>query len=212
MTREELLSYDAEEINRMNKTELLALAKAEQKNLKDAMRRLRKEDLMTPALKSFQKTGNISAKKSMTLNQLRHEVMKGQVMLRYKTGTVAQARQFSESVRSSLLTSISGRLEEPITEQASKNLWSMISRLVESAPTLIEAPDLKYVPKETQQKVYDLIKQVENKTGTSFLNRDLSDEDEDMLYEKLKNILEPKNNDESGHDDEEDDDLYPFDF
>ena len=211
MTRDELLSYDAEQINRMTKEELLQLAKAEQKNLKDAMRRLRKEDLMTPALKRFQKTGNISAKKSMTLNQLRHEVMKGQVMLRYKTGTVTEARKFSENVRETLLSSLSGRLDEPITEQASANLWKMIAKLVENAPALIDAPDLKYVPKETQQKVYDIIKQVESDSGKAFLNSDLSQEKEDELYDRVFNELVLDYENERGQDYEEDDDFYFFD-
>ena len=211
MTRDELLSYDAEEINRMNKEELLALAKAEQKNLKDAMRRLRKSGIKTPASKQYEKTGNISAKKSMSLNQLRHEVMKGQVMLRYKTGTVSGAKEFLEDVRGNLLTQLSGRLDEPITETQSENLWTIIAKLVEDAPGLIDAPDLKYVPAETQQRVYDIIKITEKLNNTDYMNRELSEEDEDAFYEQVRDYLQEEYDQKNGVTNNEDSDFYsPF--
>ena len=79
MKRDEMLSYTAEDISKMNKEELLELARAEQKAIKDARYRLQNAEINSPALRQIQEVGNISAKKSMTVNQLRHEVTKGRM-------------------------------------------------------------------------------------------------------------------------------------
>lgn len=203
MTRDELLSYDAEDINKMTKEELYQLAKAEQKNIKDAMRRLRLNKLDTPALKRYEAAGNVSAKKSMSRNELLHQVMKGQTMLRYKTGTVSEAKKFQKSVRHSLLTSLEGRLDADISPTASKNLWKVISKLTQEAPGLINAPDLKYVPKEAQQKVYDVMK------NNELLNKELTQEEEEQLYSQTFDSLVE---DYEKADDFDEEDLYGFDI
>ena len=161
MTRQELLSYSAEDINKMNKAQLLELAKAEQKNLKDAMRRLRQSELDTPALKQFEKVGNVQAKKNMTAGELKREVMKGQVMLRYKTGTVGTAKASQAAMKEGLIGRLSSRLNvDNITEDESKAMWKVIARMQENAETkaLLDTPNEKYIPKETQQKVYEIMK------------------------------------------------------
>ena len=179
-SREELLQYTPEEINRMTKEQLYQLAKQEQKNIKDSLYRLKKEGLSTPARKQLEKTGNISARKNMTAGQLKHEVMKGQVILRYKTGTVTGAKQVEQSMKEGFLGRLQSRLDvKNITEEESKTMWDVIKRLGESpeTKTLLDTTDMKYIPKETQQRVYEIMKVAE------------SEGDPDKLYSYTEGLL-----------------------
>lgn len=153
MTRDELLSLTPDDINRMSKEELYQLAKAEQKSLRDARRRLRKAGLDTPALRIYEE-GTISAKKNMTAGELKSQVMKGQIMMRYKTGTVTEARK----VESSLLEAVGKRVGGELTSAESKNMWKIIDRLAETKPGLLGITDPDYIPVKSQMIAYDFVK------------------------------------------------------
>lgn len=201
VTRAEMLSYSAEDINSMTKADLLKLAKAEQKSLKDAMRRLRQRGLDTPALKQFSESGNIKARKDMTAGELKHEVMKGQTMLRYKTGTVTQAKQVAKNT----LNQLGERFDASgLTVQDSKTFWGIIGKVREENPALLQTPDLNYIPKQIQAIVYDVMTQQKTKyTGKLTPRREAN------FYRKVTDALISEY--EARKSDFDDSEFYEFD-
>lgn len=196
MKRSEMLSYTAEDINKMNKQQLLELAKAEQKAIKDARYRLEQAQINAPALRQIQEVGNISAKKSMTVNQLRREIAKGRVMLNYRTSTVGEARK----VESEIVGSLSSRLNAPqLSEDESKTLWKIIDRMREAdEKALLNTSKLRYVPTSTQNRVYDIMVQ-NGYIGSG----ELDDDELDRLYNLVENELKIDYDVRSGIDEEE---------
>ena len=196
MKRSEMLSYTAEDINKMNKQQLLELARAEQKAIKDARYRLQEAQINAPALRQIQEAGNISAKKSMTVNQLRREIAKGRVMLNYRTSTVREARK----VESEIVGSLSSRLNAPqLTEDESKTLWKIIDRMREAdEKALLNTSKLRYVPTSTQNRVYDIMVQ-NGYTGSG----ELDDDELDRLYNLVENELKIDYDVRSGIDEDE---------
>lgn len=180
MKRDEMLSYTAEDISKMNKKELLELARAEQKAIKDARYRLQNAEINSPALRQIQEVGNISAKKSMTVNQLRHEVTKGRVLLNYETITVGRARE----VENEIIGALANRIHQPeLTKEQSKTLWKVIDKLREADnKALLNTSDLRKVS-DAQYKVYALMK----KHG--FMD-ETDDDDIDKLQSIVENALE----------------------
>lgn len=181
MKREEILQYTGDDINNMSEDELYRLGKAIQKNIKDSLYRLKKENLSTPARKQIEKSGNISITKKMNQGVLKREVAKGLTMVRYKTGTVSGAREVEANMKQGLLNRLQGRLDvSDITEDESKTMWDIIKRLGESPDTrnLLDTTELKYIPKETQQRVYQIMK-VAN-----------AEDDPDKLYSISKGLLD----------------------
>lgn len=154
MTREEMLSYTIEDINKMSKSELLELARSERKAIKNARYRQKHSDIMdSPAMRNLEETGNISAKESMTVNQLREQVTRGRVILNYQTLYVGDARQVQEK----MISQMSERFGRELTPKESKQLWDIIDKVREEYPALLNAPKLNYIPKETQQRVFDVM-------------------------------------------------------
>lgn len=196
MKRDEMLSYTAEDINKMNKQQLLELARAEQKAIKDARYRLQEAQINAPALRQIQEAGNISAKKSMTVNQLRREIAKGRVILNYRTSTVREARK----VESEIVGSLSSRLKAPsLTEDESKTLWKIIDRMREAdEKALLNTSKLRYVPTSTQNRVYDIMVQ-NGYTGSG----ELDDDELDRLYNLVENELKIDYDVRSGIDEDE---------
>ena len=196
MKRSEMLSYTAEDINKMNKQQLLELAKAEQKAIKDARYRLEQAEINAPALRQIQKAGNISAKKSMTVNQLRREITKGRVILNYRTSTVREAR----NVENEIVGALSSRLNKPeLTEDQSKTLWKIIDRMREAdEKALLNTSKLRYVPTSTQNKVYDVM----TKYGYAG-EGELDDDELDRLYKIVEKELKVDYDVRSGIDETE---------
>lgn len=154
MTREEMLSYTIEDINKMTKSELLELARSERKAIKNARYRQKHSDIMdSAAMRNLEETGNISAKESMTVNQLREQVARGRVILNYQTLYVGDARKVQEK----MISQMSERLGHELTPKESKQMWDIIAKVREENPALLNTPNLNYIPKETQQRVYDVM-------------------------------------------------------
>lgn len=153
MTREEMLSYTAEDISKMNKSELLDLARAERKAIKDARYRLNAADIDSPAARYLDESGNISAKESMSVNELREQITRGRVILNYKTLYVGEAKDVETKMRGAL----SERLGEDLSQADSKLLWDILKRVAEDNQALLDAPEINYIPKAAQQRVFQII-------------------------------------------------------
>lgn len=184
MTRDKMLSYTTEDINRMNKQQLLELARAERKAIKDARYRLKQSDVQySPAEKYLEESGNISAKESMTVNELREQVTRGRVILNYQTLYVGDARE----VENKMLASMSERLGAEISPEESKAMWDIIKKIGEEEPTLLNTPDIKYIPKETQQRIYDIM--IEDKSTHKTRGKGVSKQRFNRMYRTALNAL-----------------------
>lgn len=159
MTREEMLSYTAEDISKMNKSELLDLARAERKAIKDARYRLKAADIDSPAARYLDESGNISVKESMSVNELREQITRGRVILNYKTLYVGEAKDVETKMRGAL----SERLGEDMSKADSKLLWDIISKVAESEKSLLSVTELPYIPRQAQQRVYEIITEYNQK-------------------------------------------------
>lgn len=202
MKRNEMLSYTAEDINNMNKQELIELGKAERKAIKDAKYRLIKSDVQySPALNYLNEKGNISIKKSMSINELRREITKGRVILQMKTLYVKDARKLQKD----MIDTLSARLGSTITPEQSKLLWQLIDRVKDTEPVLLHTGDLSYIPKEIQQRVFQTMVESDSSTYKSV----------DKLFESVMETLEndymERELNESGYYDNLDEDgFYSF--
>lgn len=184
MTRDKMLSYTAEDINNMDKQQLLELARAERKAIKDARYRLKQSDVQySPAQNYLEETGNISAKESMTVNELREQVTRGRVILNYQTLYVGDARE----VETKMLSSMSERLGAEISPEESKAMWDIIKKIGEEEPALLNTPDIKYIPKETQQRVYNTM--IEYKQSHRQRGKGISKYRMNQMYKTALNTL-----------------------
>lgn len=205
MTRKEMLSFTAEDINSMNKEELLQLAKAEQKAIKDARYRLKNAGMETSASRQLSDAGNISAKKSMTRNELMREVAKGRTILNYKTLQVSDARK----VEQEMLSTFQSEIARNPTKHEMKAVWQIIDKIRDSNPALTTVGGTN-PHTSIKQAVYDVVH--ENKKGNRAIGKKQLEYLRTLAEEKLSNLYEERQykHEAELYEFDEDEEDFPF--
>lgn len=205
MKRDEMLSLTAEDINSMSKEDLLKLAKAEQKAIKDARYRLKEKGLDTSASRSLGKSGNISAKQSMTRNELMREVVKGRTILNFKTLYVSDAKE----VEKEMLSTFQSEIARNPTKAELKAVWQIIDKIREENPALTTVGGTN-PHSSIKQAVYDVVHENRNKRGK--IGKKQIENMKSIAENKLKEIYQERQYDHEkelyGFDEDEED--FPF--